>query len=512
MSPLSSHPSTGGRAGSLAARTLAVMLSLAGLTACSDNAPSSPGSAADGAAPPTVSALVTRLPKKFFVNPATGSDANSGSSTKPFKTLAKALSISIAGDTVKLGPGNYSKSANGEKFSNSTQKVMVPSGVRIEGTLSSTGGNLSALTGELGVLNVVDEVGLNLAGSAIVKNVTLLHFQTGVRGATGQQTLTHLSFTSNPRSVELKGTAKATLKNANFFIDGVAAVGVSVRDQAQFTMDGGLMTSGPNACNVQQLGVAANGTAVVTLKNQATIKNLAGFALSLHNRSKTILANAVINKINLATCAPAASVLAGDSASLRLRLNTKLSSSSGVGAVGIQYSSVGVLRIDTASVIGYTHAGVNASGKFTLVMNKGSILGNGVGINAGNVIAANANITIAGSTVASNQIGIGAPFFKLRKSTVAGNQRGVVLTSPFAVLGTVGDPGNNLIINNVLTGVTFLRVTSGVVFATGNKWNALTQGADASGHYPAGITINGASPLAHGPNFNMVNLNLAIQL
>src|SRR5215207_1424992 len=446
MSPLSSHPSTGGRAGSLAARTLAVMLSLAGLTACSDNAPSSPGSAADGAAPPTVSALVTRLPKKFFVNPATGSDANSGSSTKPFKTLAKALSISIAGDTVKLGPGNYSKSANGEKFSNSTQKVMVPSGVRIEGTLSSTGGNLSALTGELGVLNVVDEVGLNLAGSAIVKNVTLLHFQTGVRGATGQQTLTHLSFTSNPRSVELKGTAKATLKNANFFIDGVAAVGVSVRDQAQFTMDGGLMTSGPNVCNLQQLGVAANGTAVVTLKNQATIKNLAGFALSLHNRSKTTLANAVINKINLATCSPAASVLAGDSASLRLRLNTKLSSSSGVGAVGIQYSSVGVL------------------------------------------------------------------FFKLRKSTVAGNQRGVVLISPFADLGTVGDPGNNLIINNVLTGVTFLRVTSGVVFATGNKWNALTQGADASGHYPAGITINGASPLAHGPNFNMVNLNLAIQL
>src|SRR5215207_336765 len=171
MSPLSSHPSTGGRAGSLVARTLAVMLSVAGLTACSDDAPSGPGPAADGAAPATVNALVTRLPKKIFVNPVAGGDANSGSSTKPFKTLAKALSISISGDTVKLGPGNYSKSANGEKFSNSAQKVMVPSGVRIEGTLSSTVCNLSAITGELGVLNVVDQVGLNLAGSAVVKNV-----------------------------------------------------------------------------------------------------------------------------------------------------------------------------------------------------------------------------------------------------------------------------------------------------------------------------------------------------
>jgi hypothetical protein len=67
-----------------------------------------------------VTAAATRLPKSFFVNPGLGSDANPGTQLKPFKTLAKGLSLAIAGDTMRLAAGVYSAAGNGEKFTTST--------------------------------------------------------------------------------------------------------------------------------------------------------------------------------------------------------------------------------------------------------------------------------------------------------------------------------------------------------------------------------------------------------
>jgi hypothetical protein len=44
------------------------------------------------------------------VNPLSGSDANPGTATAPLKTLTKALSNTVAGDTVKLAGGGYGQS------------------------------------------------------------------------------------------------------------------------------------------------------------------------------------------------------------------------------------------------------------------------------------------------------------------------------------------------------------------------------------------------------------------
>jgi len=499
-------------------RALALAAALASVTACAEDSPSAPTATAKSATAPAVNALVTRAPKKFFVNPVTGSDASSGSSTAPFKTLAKALAVAISGDTVKLAAGKYSKATNGEKFSNATQRVApIRSGVRIEGTLNSSGLNATTLEGALGSSGPGTEIALDFMGSAVVTNVSLSQFDLGARANAGQQTLTHLALGSTGTGIRVEFSAQTTLQNSTVSVAGNAAIGVRVSDQARFTMDGGQLAGFASTCgsdSTSARGIVTTGAAQVTLKNKATLKDVPGVALELNGTANATLFNAVISKTNPIGCAPKPRVRMLDSSSLHLRQSTVVSASGGVGAIGIHALTKGTLRIDTASVTGFTGAGVRAAPmRFRLVMNKGSILGNKVGIHAQDVTSGDASITISGSTLASNQTGIVAPFFKLRGSTVAGNTQGVVLSAPFADLGSAGDPGNNRFINNLLTGVTYRStlVCCGV-WATGNIWNALTQGADASGRYTPGLFVGGSSPLAHGSNFNLPNLNLSIQL
>ena len=117
----------------------------------------------------------------------------------------------------------------------------------------------------------------------------------------------------------------------------------------------------------------------------------------------------------------------------------------------------------------------------------------------------NSNITITGSTVSNNGIGIHAPFFKLRKSVVTSNQTGISVSTFSADLGQVGDPGSNFIAANSITGVTWdaKMISGGVggIFASGNTWNAFTQGSDVNGHYLAKPLLNNDSPSASGKNF-----------
>src|SRR5262245_31859762 len=88
------------------------------LAGCGDNDPAGPEdlSTPDRLAAPAgdqdeapLAATATRLPRSFFINSKTGSDGNTGTSLKPFKTLAKGLSIAISGDTMRLASGVYSK-------------------------------------------------------------------------------------------------------------------------------------------------------------------------------------------------------------------------------------------------------------------------------------------------------------------------------------------------------------------------------------------------------------------
>jgi hypothetical protein len=89
-----------------------------------------------GPVTPTVAPLST-----IYVDPTTGSDTTgNGSSTKPYKTLTKAVtvlasskSLSPSGVTIYLSSGNY-VAANGEKF-----PIVIPTNVTITGSNFGTG-------------------------------------------------------------------------------------------------------------------------------------------------------------------------------------------------------------------------------------------------------------------------------------------------------------------------------------------------------------------------------------
>jgi Protein of unknown function (DUF1565) len=180
--------------------------------------------------------------KTFFVDPIKGNDATTGAQDKPFKTLAKALSVAKKGDKIILAKGIYSKTTNGEVFP--VSGLLVPAGVTIEGTL---GGLLQAsmLQGERGVK------GLNFAGDATVKNLRLTGFEEAVLAHEGKQSLNHLILTNNHIGLRFSGTAQTTLTNSGISLIGLAAGGF-IEDQAQFTMDGGRITAGFSGCDFSE--------------------------------------------------------------------------------------------------------------------------------------------------------------------------------------------------------------------------------------------------------------------
>jgi hypothetical protein len=457
-------------------------------------------SAATSAAAGPVGATATRLPRSFFVNPITGSDANPGTQLKPFKTLAKGLGLAIAGDTMRLAAGLYSAAANGEKFTTNTQQTVVPAGVKIFGTFQ--GESTTFLQGAPG-----DLVGLNLQGAATVRNLFVTGFPAGVKASQGVQSFKNVVLDQNGFGLDLGGSAKATLTASTVFVrPGVGSLGARALQQAQLTLVGGRISAGNPNCDAALIGVSLADAARLTMKNGASLQNFAGSALVMKLTSKatlTGLAKVERDLSSLAGCTPFASVLTDDSASLTLK-NARVQSTGGTNAIGIHARSRALLMLDSAQVIGHTGTAVISSHK--LIVSNSLFQGNGVGIDGGN---SPAGVTITGSTVSNSTfVGIrGGNPLKLRNNRIMSNNVGVsvgVVGTATADLGQISDPGNNTITGNSGTGVRFSTdVTSGNIFAAGNTWNAATQGSDASGHYPNNPLVDGSSPSAFGSNFKL---------
>jgi Protein of unknown function (DUF1565) len=515
------------RLGGIAVRGL-FALAVAALPGCGEQSPTGPEepavqafqtdplatdftadqSATNGAAAGSAGLTATRLPKSFFVNPTSGKDTNPGTQALPFKTLARGLSSAIAGDTMRLVSGVYSAATNGERFTNANQQVVVPAGVMILGT--PAGDFTTQLRGVAG-----DFVGLDLKGAATVRDLILVGFGTGVRATQGVQSFKNLIVDKNTFGLDLSGSAKTTLVGGRLFAaQGVAIGAVRVRQQAQFIMDGGTISgSGPN-CATGVSAVSLIDAARLTMRNGATIKDIAGVALQMQGTSKatlTSLATIDRNFSQLSGCTPMPGVMTFDSTTLTLK-KARILSTGGTNSIGIQPQSRGLLTLDSAQVTGHTGAGIKTFG-FPRIVASGSVFkGNTIGIDA--ALTKDVDLTIIRSTVTNSVIGIRAPFFKLRGSTVASNQIGILMTSPFTDLGQTTDPGQNFIINNSNTGVTFSQdVISGKVggiFGSGNVWNPRTQGSDANGKYPRQV-LDGSSPLASGTNFKLPGFNFLIE-
>jgi hypothetical protein len=497
-------------------------LAFASLSGCRDQSPTEPEasaplvaqpdelaadltadqSAASPAAGGPVGATTTRLPRSFFVNPATGNDANLGTNLKPFKTLAHGLSLAIAGDTMRLAIGVYSAATNGERFTNGSQQVDVPAGVLILGT---PGEAISQLQGV-----PEDIIGLNLKGTATVRNLIVRGFRSGIRGTQGVQTLKNVVLDQNILGLELSGSAKTTLVTSRAVLvpranSAATVMGAFVSQQAQLTVIGGTIGREVRSCTLDMRGVSLRDGARLTMKNGATIKDVAGIGLALFGSSKARLTGLTTIDRNLSQfpgCSPSANVFATDFSTLTLK-NARVLSTGGTKADGIVANTSGLVTLDSTQVKGHSGIGLKGILDLKLVATRSVFQFNGVGIDVFN--GPNSNITITGSTVSNNGIGIHAPFFKLRKSVVTSNQTGISVSTFSADLGQVGDPGSNFIAANSITGVTWdaKMISGGVggIFASGNNWNAFTQGSDGNGHYLAKPLLNNDSPSASGKNF-----------
>jgi Protein of unknown function (DUF1565) len=507
------------RLGGLASR-LCLAAVVAALPACGEHNPTDPeGTTAQAAAvadPLAVTATAIRLPKSFFVNPTGGNDANPGTNLKPFKTLAHGLSLAIAGDTMRLAIGVYSAASNGEKFTNGSQQVFVPAGVMILGT---PGEAISQLQGVPS-----DTVGLNLKGTATVRNLIVRGFRSGIRGTQGVQTIKNVRLEQNILGLELSGSAKTTLVSSRVVLvprpnSAATVMGAFVSQQAQLTVVGGTIGGPVQNCTLDMRGVSLRDAARLTMKNGATIKDVAGMGLAMFGTSKATLTGlSTIDRsfTQLAGgCSPSASVFATDFSTLTLK-NARVLSAGGTKPDGIVANTSGLVTLDSAQVKGHLGIGLKSILNLSLVATASVFQLNGVGIDVFN--GPNSNITITGSTLSNNGIGIHAPFFKLRKSLVTSNRIGISVAGFSSDLGQTSDPGNNLIAGNLITGVTWdANVISGGVggiFASGNTWNPSTQGSDANGHYLTKPLLNNDSPSASGKSFVLpaVDLNDLFQI
>ena len=125
---------------------------------------------------------------------------------------------------------------------------------------------------------------------------------------------------------------------------------------------------------------------------------------------------------------------------------------------------------------------------------------------------------VESTTITGNQTGLSfnaAGSLRLRGSNVSNNTaRGVaVFATATCDLGTTADPGLNTFTGNTTRGLED-NLTSGVVQAVGNTWNASVQGADAAGHYstsPSYTPVPQTGPVGTGANFTIAN-SVAVNL
>lgn len=75
----------------------------------------------------------------YYVNEVSGDDTNAGTSAgAPFRTITKALSVAVSGDTIQVAPGLY-EAAIGEVF-----PLAIPAGVSLIGDEADKGGGSAA--------------------------------------------------------------------------------------------------------------------------------------------------------------------------------------------------------------------------------------------------------------------------------------------------------------------------------------------------------------------------------
>jgi hypothetical protein len=455
-----------------------------------------------GPVPATYAAGIT-----WFVNPTTGNNLNPGTQSQPFKSLGRALKSAKSGDTIKLAQGTYGKNGantgNNEVFG--TGGLLVPAGVTIAGTLHAPGVQGSFLSSMS-----ADETALTFAGGATVKDLEVDVFKVGFKASTGTLTLSNLNFIINQTTIQLSNTAQAILSGGYLYLDANKpnVYGVDVSGQAQFTMVGGRIEgTGPNTQSTGA-GVRGRNAGRITLKDGAQVKNTPGSAVFVQDTANATLDSVTVVHEVPANYVPQPSILASGSATLSLT-KSKIYGSGGVSSEGVTTKDLAKLTVTGGTISGHTGAGIRGYNPLKLTVTDSSIGQNGYGIDLRDK---NASLTLNGAFIIANAVGVQTPAATIRKSRFNTNVTGLNITGASADLGTLADPGNNILQQNGRTSVSFgYLVSAGRISAVGNTWNSGVQDANTYGLYTVHKVVNGSSTTV-GTNYILFVDTTAIEL
>jgi hypothetical protein len=282
-------------------------------------------------------------------------------------------------------------------------------------------------------------------------------------------------------------TDKSALSNLRVRSSGVAIRGETGADLAIDHLD----VTGAT-CST---GVQLNGAAKATV-DTATTRTL-GRSFDLHDQSTLALTNGAI------TGDPTCTEQSLDNASVNVGTTGAVAIGSTIidGAYrGIVMSAPALTPVTLTNTTIRNVSDDAIVGDANVTMTGGELSDNGRGgIETAGGTWSLTNVTLSGDSVFA--IYVQADAMKLRGCTVTSNPMfGVYVFGGTADFGTASSPGGNVFQGNGGVGVD-LGATSGTVTvpAIGNTWRPNVQGADAQGHYSAGIV---AGPVAFAPDAN----------
>ena len=328
----------------------------------------------------------------FYVDPASGNDANPGSAAEPYRTLTHALSVAAAGHTIHLAAGTYN-AANGEVWPSfaglpPVADANVPSGVTVTGD-----GNLVRLGGPAGADT---ETALVFDGSAEVIGVSIVGFEVGVLAVDG-----------------------AVVVLDDVHVEGSGEIGVMARGDAELTMrDGSIFQS-------SSMGLAAIETAVVTIEGSEIYQNHPGVEVS-----------------NSAAVTITGSDLHDNGSGIPGGLNSAVS-----------VTDDAIVSISDTALHDNAYTGIHLQGAFDVTVGPGTdIYGNYIGVVADAFLGGAASIAFDGAAVHDNEyegiywaVPLGASF-TMRDTAVTNNgDNGLFFFGDASVidLGRPGSPGGN---------------------------------------------------------------------
>jgi len=413
----------------------------------------------------------------LFVGPG-GYDGGPGTREQPFLTLAGAVSVAAAGDTIVFLDGNYA-------IPKGADAVTIPNGV----SLAADNPRLAAFVGKGGTL-------LEFAGNSQLDGLRFDGFETAVAAAANDASvsITRASFSNCPSdsgksALEIGGDTLVTVidtDDATHDLGDCPAL-AHVYAHGKLTLDGELLHFDGDA---ETAALSAEDSATLELSNLNAEDGNLPFLL-LRGDSTTTLATSTLKTsashlIELSG-SPSLAVTASE-----LSLDASVTSPD---ACIVTTNGAGSTLALTAAVVmhGCKGALVGPAPK-TLTLANAEIYAmteSGLDLTTGSSSSVTITASLFRNVPRAVRLGSGSPStFALK---VRGTTLGDTVDSGFELdgdatstwdFGTLADPGNNVLTaTTTALDVQSSAITS--VTAVGNTWTPSVQAADGSGQYAA---------------------------